>query len=289
MKFAILDSRMPAKLSVPAPPRPRRRRPKQAGGGEGRYHLKAIGRALEVLGYFTEDSPQHSLKEISELAHMPEASLFRTLLTLKDYGYLEQNADGSYELPPALKHAQLYLRAARLKSIAHPHLTALSTQFDETASLAMLFGDEIRVLDTVETFQEIRVVNRPGRILPPHCSSLGKAVTAFQPPELLERILEVYGLHKRTEHTVTDRRALAEEYAVIRERGHAFDREETVIGGVCIGVPVWLGGRPRAALSISSPLVRMSAERESAMIEALKRHARELEQDFAAAEHSSRH
>ncbi len=280
---------MSAKSPAAAPPQPRRRRPKQASGpGEGRYHLKAIGRALEVLGYFTEDSPRHSLKEISELARMPEASLFRTLMTLKDYGYLDQNEDGTYQLPPALQQAQLYLRAAKLKSIAHPHLIALSTQFDETASLAMLFGDEIRVLDTVETFQEIRVVNRPGRILPPHCSSLGKAVTAFQPPEVLERILEVYGLHKRTEHTITDRRALAEEYAAIRERGHAFDREETVLGGVCIGAPVWLGGRPRAALSISTPLVRMSPERESAMIEALKRRSKQLEQDFAAAEHAAR-
>lgn len=272
-------------LAKPAQPpaAARRRRPKQQIAlPAGRYRLKALNRALDVLEYFTERQPRHSLKDISQLAHMPESSLFRILLTLKQRGYLEQNPDGTYQLPPQLAYAQLYRRAELLKAVARPHLAALSTRFDETASLAMLYVDEIRVLDTVETFREIRMVNRPGRILPPHSSSLGKAITAFQAADLIDRMLEVYGLHKRTEHSIVDRQALAEEYAAVRERGYAFDREETVLGGMCIGVPVRLDERVRAAISISLPVIRSSPEQEAAMIEALQSRAQALEQDFAA-------
>ncbi len=280
---------MPVNQTLALAPVPRRRRPKQSGGAaDTRYRLKAISRALDVLEYFTEELTRHTLKELSGLAHMPESSLFRILSTLKHRGYLEQTPDGVYHLPRQFIYARLYTLAEDVKRLARSHLAALSARFDETASLAMLFVDEIRVLDTVETFQEIRMVNRPGRILPPHSSSLGKAITAFQPPELLDRMLEVYGLYKRTEHSITDRRVLAEEYAAIRERGYAFDREETVIGGTCIGVPVRLNGRVRAALSISVPLVRLSAQREGEMIEALLGRSRALEEDFAASRQPDR-
>lgn len=270
-------------LAKPASPATRRRRPKpQTGLPPGRYRLKALNRALDVLEYFNERQPKHSLKDISQLARMPESSLFRILLTLKQRGYLQQNPDGTYQLPPQLAYAQLYRRAEQLKEVARPHLAALSARFEETASLAMLFVDEIRVLDTVETFREIRMVNRPGRVLPPHSSSLGKAITAFQPPDLIDRILEVYGLHKRTEHSIVDRGALAEEYAAVRQRGYAFDREETVLGGMCIGVPVRLDGQVRAAISISLPVIRSNPEQEAAMIEALQSQAQALEQDCTA-------
>jgi DNA-binding IclR family transcriptional regulator len=125
------------------------------------------------------------------------------------------------------------------------------------------------------------MTNRPGRVLPPHCSSLGKAIVAFQDPALIDRMLEIYGLYRRTEFTIVDRRALAEEYAHIRACGYAFDREETILGGICISAPIkHLDNRVVAAISVSTPVIRMTAEREKAitegLIETAARAAREL-------------
>src|SRR5689334_9632578 len=86
----------------------RRRRPKRIPASESpaengsQYHLKAIGRALDVLECFTDDRPQLTLKEIGRLIGSPESSLFRILLTLTSREYLTQNADGSYQLAPKL-------------------------------------------------------------------------------------------------------------------------------------------------------------------------------------------
>lgn len=261
---------------------PRRRRPKDREAQDsGRYRLKAISRALDVLDCLAVHGPELSLKELSVRIRMPESSLFRILLTLSDRGYLEQASDGTYRLAPHFEHAYLFRLGEVLKRTARPHLVDLSTRMDETCSVAMLFVDEIRALDAVETFQEIRMVNRPGRILPPNCSSLGKAITAFQPPEMADRILETYGLYRRTPNTLVDRRALLDEFEQVRRLGYAVDREESAMGGVCLGVPVRVGDGVRAALSISGPVFRMSPEKEQEIIAHLKEHARRLEAELS--------
>jgi len=239
------------------------------------YHLKAITRTLDVLECFSDERPNLSLKEIGELVDLPESSLFRILLTLESRGYLKQNSDGSYCLPPKLLFGKLYERAERARILVRPFLQQLASRFDETASLAYLYGDRIQALDTVETFHEIRMTNKPGRVLPPHCSSLGKAITAFQEPALINRILETYGLYRRTERTVVDRQALLAEFEEVRKRGYAVDREETVVGGVCIGAAITANGHPVSlAISVSTPLVRMSPAREEEITAAVLETAR---------------
>jgi DNA-binding IclR family transcriptional regulator len=246
--------------------------------------LKAITRALDVLECFSDARPYLSLKEIGHFVELPESSLFRILLTLESRGYLTQNGDGSYCLPAKLLFGKLYDRAERAREIVRPQLQHLASRFDETASLAYLFGDRIQVLDTVETFHEIRMTNKPGRVLPPHCSSMGKVITAFQEPALVSRILEIYGPYRRTEKTVVDRQALLAEFEEIRKRGYAVDREETVLGGVCIGAAIAIERAPVSlALSLSTPIVRMTPGREQEIIAGVLETARLAALDLRSA------
>lgn len=246
----------------------RRRIPKwalQSASGTAaneQYYLRSIGRALDVLDCFDGTAPL-SLKEISTRTGLPESTLFRVLLTLEKHGYLKQAVDGTYQLAPKLRFGWLIEEANALKAKARPELERLANRFNETASVAYLYEDRIHVLDSIETFHEIRMSNRIGRVLPPHCSAMGKAITAFQTPALADRILEVYGLSRRTEHTITDRARLFEEFEQIRKSGVSCDREESIMGGVCFGAAIQLPGqRVVAALSLSTPVIRMNAARE---------------------------
>lgn len=246
----------------------RRRTPKRlaegtAAGGADPYQMKAIHRALDVLECFPDASARLNLREISQRIGHPESSLFRILRTLESRGYLRQDRDGAYQLPRRLLLGLLEQQAEQCRELAHPFLVELRDRFNETASSAFLYGDRIQVLDTVESVDDVRATNTPGRVVPPHCSSLGKAVTAYQAPALADRILEAYGLTRRTPASITDRRALLEEFEQVRRAGYAVDREESVAGGVCLGAPVWRGGAVAAALSVSAPVVRMSPERET--------------------------
>ncbi|MGP8244689.1 MAG: IclR family transcriptional regulator [Bryobacteraceae bacterium] len=261
---------------------PRRRRPKN-GPSDKRtppadpYLSKAIGRALDVLERFTDERTTLSLKEISNGMDLPESSLFRILLTLESRGYLHQNADGSYRLTPRLLYGKMHEHAEQIRQAAHPYLHSLATRFDETASISYLFDHCIQVLDTVEALHQMRFTNRPGRVLPPHCSSMGKSITAFQSQERIDRIMEGYGLIRRTPRTIADRATLFQEFEIIRQRGYAVDREEATEGGFCIGAPIVIPGRPViSAVSLSMPVVRVNPELEPIMAAAVVKTAKAI-------------
>lgn len=260
----------------------RRRVPKWAmesaepSSGDEAYYLRSIGRALDVLNCFDGQTPL-SLKEISLQMRLPESSLFRVLRTLEHHEYLHQHRDGTYQLSPRLIFGWLVRAADRVRDIARPELERLVNVFNETASLAFLFDDRIHVLDCLETFHEIRMTNKIGRVLPPHCSAMGKVISAFQERALADRMLEVYGLTSRTEHTIVDRRQLFAEFEQIRQTGIACDREESIRGGICFGAALQAPGKPVvAAISISTPAIRMNAKREAEIQAALAESAKKI-------------
>lgn len=258
--------------TVPATPASekvvRRRIPKWAlqdvdasRASDGQYYLRSIGRAIEVLDSFDGVLPL-SLKEISRRVDLPESTLFRVLLTLEKHGYLGQHVDGTYRLGRKLLFGWLVDLADKARELARPVMEQLANQFNETVSMAYLYDDRIHVLESMESFHEIRISNRPGRVLPPHCSAMGKAITAFQERALTDRILEVYGLTRRTEKTIVDRQQLFHQFEEIRSTAVAYDREESVLGGLCIATAICPADKQvMSAISISTPLVRMNAQR----------------------------
>lgn len=247
---------------------PRRRIPKWALhsndiASNEQYYLRSIGRALEVLDCFNGKAPL-ALKDIGIRTGLPESSLFRVLLTLEKHGYLRQAVDGTYQLAAKLRFGWIIEQGNTLRDKVRPELERLAQRFNETASMAYLFDDRIHVLDSIETFHEIRMSNRIGRVLPPHCSALGKAITAFQDRSVAEQIVEVYGLTRRTDHTITDRSRLFDEFAEIRRTGIASDREESIMGGICYSAAIRSEGKQvLAAISLSTPVVRMTPERDA--------------------------
>lgn len=266
----------------------RRRIPKwalqsgDASSSDEQYYLRTIGRALDVLDCFDGQLPL-SLKEIGTRINLPETTLFRVLLTLEKHQYLQQHRDGTYQLAPKLIFGWLVQAADRVRAIARPEIERLANTFDETVSSSYLYDDRIHVLDCIETFHEIRMTNKIGRVLPPHCSAMGKVITAFQQRTLANRILEVYGLFPRTDKTITDRHRLFEELAEARRTNIACDREESIRGGICFGAALRTDGKPVvAAISISTPATRMTAQLEkdiqAALTESATRIAKQLEE-----------
>lgn len=234
------------------------------------YYSKAIGRALDILEYFSDSETTLNLTELVQMSGIPEASLFRILLTLEYHRYIQRNHDGSYKMAPKVLFGTLYEHAENVRQKVHPLLIILNQRFDETVSLAYLFGDKIQVIDVLEAFKEVRATNTLGKLLPPHCSSMAKTITAFQPQDRTDRIVQVYGLVRFTENTIVDRLALLEEYKRIRRNGWSMEREESSEGICCFGAPVFNEKQHAvAAISVMCPLIRLTPEREKEIIQDL--------------------
>lgn len=240
------------------------RAPHKASGGrdrDGKYFSKVIGKALDIIDILRSSPQPLSLNELTLRIDLAKSSVFRVLHTLEVSGYIDRDATGRYTVPADLRASAPGQVRAALVEAAMPAVKELSREFQETVSLAMRFENRIEVVGTIESPHLIRMGNTVGRIVPPHASSLGKAVAAFQPEDVRDRLVRSYGIHRFTDHTVTDEVELKREFELVRTRGYSTDQEESVLEGCCFGVPILdAHGDAIAAISISSPKTRIRDE-----------------------------
>jgi hypothetical protein len=71
-----------------------------------------------------------------------------------------------------------------------------------------------------------------------HCTSIGKALLAWQEPAEIEAVMAA-GLPALTANTITEPEALRRELGLVRERGYAIDDREMYDNMRCIAVPVF--------------------------------------------------
>ena len=109
---------------------------------------------------------------------------------------------------------------------------------------------------------------------PVHCTSVGKAILAFQPAAKIDAII-AGGLKSFTDATITDGRKLKSELKLIRARGYAVDEGEHQPGIRCIGAPVHdRAGRIVAGLSVSAPARGLKKDQVVEMAKVVVHHAK---------------
>ena len=95
-----------------------------------------------------------------------------------------------------------------------------------------------------------------------HQLAAGKAIMAHLPEQRIDDIVLRYGLPSATEHTITDRETLMEELAGIRERGVAFNQEESGYRLHAVGAPIRNEDDIAiGAISVSGPARRLTGEK----------------------------
>jgi DNA-binding IclR family transcriptional regulator len=106
------------------------------------------------------------------------------------------------------------------------------------------------------------MTTRIGASYPVHCTSVGKAMLAFLPEDRAAEIIKRLRFERHTHRTIASPEALRTELEKIRRRGYAVDDEELEEGLRCIAVPVRdARGHPVAAVSVSGPSFRVTAQK----------------------------
>jgi DNA-binding IclR family transcriptional regulator len=221
---------------------------------------QALRRAFAVLGCFSLDVLECSLKEISDALFLPKATVHRLLSALKHLDLLEQDEDTHkyrlgwklFELGNCVDTLNL------LKKKARPYLEGLREKVRETVHLAVLSDTEVLYVDKIMGSHRMTMITSVGLRLPSHVGGLGKCLLAFLPEAELDRVIKASKLRRFTENTITDPEKLKEVLKKVRTNGFAIDNEEVEIGLTCVGVPVMDGNRKVvAAISVSGPKARM--------------------------------
>ena len=230
---------------------------------ESPYFSRAVSKALFILNDLNLSESALTLNEIATHASLTKSSCFRLLHTLEHLHYIVQSQDGRYAVPDQKWVSSSTQIVNAILRGPEKTARALNEEFRETVSIAVLFTNHIEVVQTFDSSRVLRMANTVGRILPPHASSLGKAITAFQPEAICKKLLVSYGMQRVTEHTIVDEVLLRHEFERIRKDGFAFEAEESTPDGCCFGAPIFVSsggkyvGSPVAAISISMPKSRV--------------------------------
>jgi IclR family acetate operon transcriptional repressor len=229
--------------------------------------VQSVHRALDVLEALAAAGGTASLTDLAAACGLPLPTLHRLASTLADRGYLRQAPNRRYSLGSRLvplgtdAHALLGERAL-------PVLRGLAELTGESANLAVLTQGRAEYVAQAPGRHTMRTFTEVGNRVALHCTGVGKALLAAIAPAHAARLLGTAPLEAPTAATLTDPAAVRAELALIRERGYALDEGEMEVGVRCVAVG--MPGAAPMAVSVSGPAARMTDDRITPVVAALR-------------------
>ncbi|HEX9363390.1 MAG TPA: IclR family transcriptional regulator [Candidatus Dormibacteraeota bacterium] len=220
--------------------------------------VRSVERAIAILDLLAQGGWRTGADVAREL-RVHRSTALRLLGTLERHALVERDQrTARYRLGRRLAQlASVVTGELDLRYVARPVCEQLATAAGETATLDVLIGDVIVPIEQATASTSVMSVNWLGRRTPVHCTASGKAITAFGPAEVRERLLDL-PLDRVTPHTITDRAELEAQLEEVRRTGVARTHEELEVGLDAIAAPVFgAEGEVVAALDVSGPSHRL--------------------------------
>lgn len=220
--------------------------------------IQSLSRGLTVLELLSQAENGLGVTQLSKVLEVDKSSVTRMLHTLSEHQFAMKDPNSRRYLmgPKVQELLKCSTSHLPLRQQSLPLLKRLMEETRENAHVAIFSQEHALVIADVESTAQLRVVSGEGRLIPNHCTAIGKCLIAFDDYPL-PRELAAY-----TPRTITSRDQLRLHLAQIRERGYALDDEEYEYGVRCIAAPVYGSmGRAVASLGISGPTVRVTLDR----------------------------
>lgn len=241
---------------------------------------RSVAKAFSILEVFSERAPQLALGEIAEAVDIAPTTLRRLLATLESLGYVQRDPVGRYQLGVrALNLAPAALAGYEIRTHALPILDDLSSETGLNANLGVLHeGRVLHLANVSRNLPRRRHFGVPGRLALPNATALGKTMLAFRDfAQVRELLSRSGGLVQRTPRTIATWEALSDELALVRERGYAYEDQETALDGRCVAAPVRdRSGQVVAAISASGMTWEITPEKVEELAQVVIHHAESL-------------
>ncbi len=224
--------------------------------------VQSIERAIAILKAFSPEKEELGVTELSRKLDLHKSTVSRLLTSLQREGLVEENlVTRKYRLGMALVTlGGLVLQRLDVTQAARPLMQELANATQETVILAVKDGDEAVNVAQIPSSQLVKHIEWIGRRTPLHCTAVGKVLLAYS-PMTEQKAFIARGLPRYTPDTISDSDLLCQQLARVREQGFATGQGEFEVGLNAIAAPIYAHtGRVVAALSVSGPAFRLSAE-----------------------------
>ncbi|MBS1815497.1 MAG: helix-turn-helix domain-containing protein [Acidobacteria bacterium] len=241
--------------------------------------MTSLARGLAVIQAFSQQSRQMTISQLSVKTGLSRAAVRRCLYTLTKLGFAGAEDGQRYSLrPKMLSLSHTYTASNNLSTAAQPILERMSAQMRESFSVATLDGDDIVYIARSNVNRMMSVDLHIGSRLPAYCTSMGRVLLAYLPPEETERYMSRVTLAPLTPRTITNKEKLRMMLRNIRRMGYAICDQEFEVGLRSLAVPVFApGGKVVATINLSGNAPRIPVtEMQSRFLPPLRQAANEL-------------
>ncbi len=244
------------------------------GNNNESYNIKGVERAFQILDLACEKGSPISISEVCDALGCNSNMAFRLLSSIQNSGYLDKDPyTGLYFISiKSLRLSTNVLQSMELRKMAMPYLELLWTQYPKAnVNLAVIRQQDIIMLERIEAQTVPRTFFTPGRVVPFHCTGIGKILTCNLPDEEIDELIRNKGLRKFTEKTICTPEGIKEELKKVRAERIGRDRNEFIEGDNCSAAPILnKDNQTIAAISMSALEPNMTAEEIEAAIPKLK-------------------
>jgi len=223
---------------------------------------QSVLRAVSLLKAFDDKHSEWNLSQLARKVNLNKTTTYRILSALESEGLIARNSAGDgYILGPEIVimggHA---LRSNNLRSVSRFELEQLAASTGETASLEIMTGLEMVIIDEVVGDHLVGGVRSIGTRWPVHGASTGLALMASWSAKELDAFLR-NPLDQFTAKTLTNPTKLRQLLVQVSNLGYAVADEMLEIGLTAIGAPlIDYNNCAVGAVSIYGPKSRITNE-----------------------------
>jgi IclR family pca regulon transcriptional regulator len=244
--------------------------------------VQSLARGLGVITAFTGARREMTLTEVAGHTDLTRATARRFLRTLEQLGYVRTDGKLFSLTPKVLELGYSYLSGLGLPDVVAPHLQQLSGEVQESASAAILDGNDVVYVARSAGRKIMQVNITVGTRFPAYATSMGRVLLAGRPDPDAAAVLAASSPRALTPYTKTAVADLVAELAAARTQGYALVDQELEVGLRSLAVPIRTpDGRVVAAVNVSTSSGPPVADTLQALLPALTRTAQRIEADLA--------
>ena len=224
---------------------------------------RSVLRAFSLLRAFHCEDNWVSVSELSRRASLPFASTYRLLQTLEKTGAVEKGDFGAFRLGFLFASLSQNVNISDcLFKAARDLMEGIAQRLEVSTFLGRLDGSLVTFVGRVFSPQSKRKFVPVSSQSEAYCSALGRTLLAHLPEDELDAVVHKCSFAPLTPHTITNKRQLKAELALVRRQGYAVEREQAYLGVGCVAVPIFDNGRrPIAALAAGEDVKKLTPTR----------------------------
>jgi IclR family KDG regulon transcriptional repressor len=215
-----------------------------------KYGAPSVKKAFAILSAISSSKNGLGVSELAKKLKMAKSTVHGMTSALEELGAVMRDpVTKKYKLGfTLLEIGRSAYSQIDLQTSARPVTEELMGKTQTSVFLGILNGDQVTILDIVESRQELNITAPVGSTIPLFAGAVGKVFLASMAKEQADKIIKSKGLPRFTENSIVDTALYFQELRQVRENGYAVDDEEYILGVRAVASPLMGLGQLRSAI-----------------------------------------